>query len=77
MTKLNLSNQRNVVQNALPTFQAFKTQMDKRREIWDRLTPEQRSRWIQSSNGTLVDAKDPVMWLAIQLRNYLDDWNIE
>jgi len=50
MTVLNLSDQRTAVQNALPTFQAFKTEMDKRKLVWDKLTPEQRLRWVQSSN---------------------------
>lgn len=77
MATLNLSGQRTAVNNALPTFQAFKTQMDKRKAVWQKLSPEQRRRWINSSNDTLAAAKDPVMWLAINLRKYLDEWEID
>lgn len=77
MTVLNLSDQRTAVQNALPAFQAFKTEMDKRKLVWDKLTPERRLRWVQSSNGTLADSKDPVMWLAINLKQYLDEWELD
>jgi hypothetical protein len=77
MTTLNLTGQLTHVQAALPTFQAFQTQMNLRREVWDKLTPEVRRRWVQSSNGTLGDAKDPVMWLAVQLRRYLNEWEIQ
>ena len=77
MTLLDLTGQRTVVQDALPTFQAFQTEMNKRRAIWDTLSPEQRKRWVATSNGTFAESKDPVMWLAIQLRQYLNEWNIE
>lgn len=77
MTTLNLSGQRTHVQAALPTFQAFQTQMNKRSEVWAKLSLEQRKRWVRSSNGTFAAAKDPVLWLAIQLKQYLDQWEIE
>lgn len=76
MTTINLSGQRTKVDAALPVFQDFEAAMDQRRVIWDKANSEQRKKWIQSSNGTLNDAKDPVMWLAIQLWQYLSDWHI-
>ena len=77
MTALNLSGQRTAAQQALPTFQAFQNQMNLRAEVWAKLSPEQRLRWVRSSNGTFADAKDPVLWLAIQLKQYLDQWEIQ
>jgi hypothetical protein len=76
MANLSLTGQRTQVQNALPTFQAFQQAMENRRAVWDRLTPEQRLRWVRSSNGTLADAADPVLWLAIELKQFLDTFEI-
>jgi len=76
MTVINLTDQRTLIQGALPTFQAFQAEMDKRKAVWDKLTPEQRKRWINSSSDTLANSKDPVMWLAVQLHQYLSDWKI-
>ena len=77
MTTLNLTNQRTQIQAKLPIMQAFKDQMDLRWTLWQKLSPEQRRRWVQSSNGTFAASKDPCMWLAINLKQYLDQWEIE
>ena len=83
MTVLNLTNQRTKVEAALPTFQAFQTEMDKRKEVWDKLDLEKRRKWLRAAAGTRVDpkslaeSKDPVMWLAVKLVRYFNDWSVE
>ena len=78
MARLNITGQRSHLQQVLPYFNGFRTQMDKRKTVWDKLSPEQRRKWVKTSNTKQwQDARDPVLWLAIQLKQYLDQWEIE
>ena len=78
MARLNITGQRSTLQQALPYFNGFRTQMDKRKDVWDKLSPQQRRRWVRTSNtSNWQDAKDPVLWLAITMKKYLDQWEID
>lgn len=78
MARLNITGQRSTLQQVLPYFNGFRTQMDKRKDVWDKLSPQQRRRWVRTSNtSNWQDAKDPILWLAINLKQYLDQWEIE
>ena len=43
----------------------FRSALDERRELWDRLTPEQRERLLKA---------DPVVTLARQMHDELKGW---
>ena len=78
MARLNITGQRSTLQQVLPYFNGFRTQMDKRKDVWDKLSPQQRRRWVRTSNtSNWQDAKDPILWLAINLKQYLDQWEID
>jgi hypothetical protein len=81
--QLNLSNQRTLAQGWLDEFQAFQTAMEARREVWNKLSPEQRKRWVKAAYGTpgnrktFAQSKDPVMWLAIKIKLFFDTFELE
>ena len=81
--ELNLTNQRTLAQSWLDEFQAFQTAMEARRTLWDKLSPEQRKRWVKAAHGTVAvpktfaTSKDPVVWLAVELKQFLDTFTIE
>ena len=83
MTILNLTNQKNAIQQSLPIFQAFEQQLNKRLEVWNKLDRSKQLKWIRLAVGTkqnpktLQDSKDPVMWLAIRLSRVFQQYNIK
>jgi len=83
MSVLNLENQRTQAQSWLDEFQAFETAMENRKAVWDKLDTEQKLRWVRAAAGTVsnpktfAESKDPVVWLAIRLKRFLDGFEIE
>ncbi|MCG8638487.1 MAG: hypothetical protein MI862_02065 [Desulfobacterales bacterium] len=45
----------------------FRSILDERKTVWDRLSKKQKQTWIK-------DQKDPVMVLAHRIRLYLDNY---
>jgi len=80
---LNLSNQRTMAQGWLDEFSAFEDAMENRRTLWDKLNHDMRRKWIRAAAGTQAnpksfqDSKDPVVWLAIRVKRFLDGFDIE
>lgn len=66
MRVLNLSNQATVAGQVQTRVNQLKTEMDKRKEIWSRLSNDKKRQWIKSG-------KDPIMTLAWQIYRYLRD----
>ena len=69
---LEITGQTDVRNQVAPTLVQLKAEMDKHRAVWDRLTPQQRRRWVQ-----LSEAKDPLLQLAYQTWRYLNGWFAE
>jgi len=65
MAILNITDQKAGRDNMLPYFNNFKIQLDKRLDIWQRISDEKKKKWITSD-------KDPVMSLAWAIYKYLD-----
>ena len=82
MADLNLSGQRTKVAAILPEIQQFQDEMDLRRVVWNKISPEKRRQWIIAAAGTkaspktFANSKDPVMWLAMRLNRYFADWSV-
>lgn len=66
MTTLNLSNQTTIKNLIAPKVQDLKTEMEKRKAIWNKLPVEKKKKWITSD-------KDPIMTLAWNAYVYLRD----
>lgn len=64
MAILNLIDQNKKATTINTHIQQLKTQMDARKEVWDKLSPERKKKWILSN-------KDPIMTLAWQIFKYL------
>ena len=69
MNTLDITGQEVVRNQVAPKFVQLKAEMDKRRPFWDRMSFEQKKRWVQNAQQY-----DPLMWLAYQTWQYLDDW---
>jgi len=70
-------NQKLVSQKFLPELEKFKNQLDRRRDVWNRMSPEARQKWIEMSKGRWQDAKDPVINVAMKLYKYLKEWGFD
>jgi len=83
MANLDLSGQRADVETWLPAFTAFRSAMDQRLTIWNKLDHSQRRRWLRAAAGTpanpktLAESKDPVMWLAVYVFRYFRQIEIQ
>ena len=64
MTQYNFTNQDTEHSEVAPKIPQLKNRMNDRKEIWDKLSHEQKKQWIQSE-------KDPVMDLAWTMFKYL------
>ena len=62
---LNLTNQQNKVDVFLPYLQQFKDELEKRKVLLNKLSPEQAKQLYQI---------DPVLQLAKSIKDYLDDY---
>lgn len=67
MARINITGQSTAANQFKTALTKFITQLDKRREVWDRLTPEQRKRWMDSG-------KDQVLAKAKELYDELRGW---
>lgn len=61
---LTLNNQDNAKQQIAPRLLQMKAELDKRKEIWDRLSIKSKKRWVASG-------KDPIMNIAWDVFKYL------
>jgi hypothetical protein len=66
MSELNLTGQSTIAGQVQTRINQLKTEMDKRKEIWNRLPVEKKKAWISSG-------KDPIMTLSWQVYRYLRD----
>lgn len=66
MAELNLTGQKTIAGQVQTRINQLKTEMDKRKGVWNRLTVEKKKIWIASG-------KDPAMSLAWQIYRYLRD----
>ena len=64
MTAINLTGQDEAKTQIAPKLLQLKTQMDKRKDIWDKLPVAKKKAWIQSD-------KDPIMGIAWSIYKYL------
>lgn len=64
MAVLDLTGQTTAKNTIAPKFLALKTELDKRAEVWARISPEKKRQWIKSE-------KDPIMNLAWDITKYL------
>jgi len=69
--------QKLAAQNFLSDLQKFKNQLDRRRDVWNRMSPEGRKKWMEISDGDWRDAKDPVINVAMKLYKYLKEWGFD
>jgi len=69
MNRLDIGDQATAKNQVAPKIAQLSEELGKRREVWDRLTPLQRLKWL-----TLAEKKDPVLWLAYQTWRDLDEW---
>ena len=67
--RLTVDNQKTASNQISPKIAQLTDVLDKRRAMWDRLTPLQRKKWV-----TLAEKKDPVLWLAYQTWRSLNGW---
>lgn len=61
---LNLTGQNQKANAIRPYLVELKTQMDKRKLLWDKISDDKKKRWVKSE-------KDPIMNLAWQTFTYL------
>lgn len=66
MADLVLLNQQQYADNVAPKMQILKTQLDLRKDIWDKISIEKKKKWITSG-------KDPIMTLAWNIHKYLSE----
>jgi len=80
---LNLTNQKTQIVAALPYFQGFENAMEQRRTIWNKLSIEQKKKWLKAAAGTkanpktLQESKDPVLWIAIRMKRLFDTFELQ
>ena len=68
---MNLTGQRAKADALRPQFAAFRVEMEKRFEVWQRMTPARRRKWIQAAAE-----KDPLFDLFIGIVQYSRKWEI-
>jgi hypothetical protein len=66
MAELNLTGQATISSAVQTRVNQLKTEMDKRKSVWNRLPVEKKRAWITSG-------RDPIMTLAWQIYRYLRD----
>jgi hypothetical protein len=66
MADLRLISQQTHRDQIAPKINQLKTQLDLRKDIWVKVSPEKKRQWVQSG-------KDPIMTLAYQMYEYLHD----
>jgi len=66
MADLTLTGQSTIAGQVQTRINTLKTEMDKRKEIWNRLPEAKKKLWITSG-------KDPIMTLSWQTYRYLRD----
>ena len=64
MAVLDLTGQTTAKNTIAPKLLALKTELDKRSEVWARISQEKKRQWIKSE-------KDPIMNLAWDITKYL------
>lgn len=69
---LNLTGQNAKAAQLTPYLQAWKVELDKRRALWNRLSPAQRKRWVQAP-----DPKDLLFDLFIKFYRYSKTWEVD
>lgn len=67
MAKLNLTDQDKAKQQIYPKLLQMKTELDKRKEMWDKLPMDRRIDWI-------VSGQDPILVIAVDVYKYLDEF---
>lgn len=83
MAELNLTGQRNIAKSLVPSFQSFKDEMEKRKIIWLKMDRDRRLKWFRAACGTkdnpksFTDSKDPIFWLAYNLKLFLSEFELE
>ena len=63
---LKMTNQKIYRDQIAPKMQQLKDQLNDRKEIWNKISPEKKRQWVKSG-------KDPIMTLAWQMYEYLHD----
>ena len=71
MANLNLTGQTAKADQLRPYLVAWKVELDKRRDVWNRLSPEKRRAWVQAA-----ETKDPLFDLFVQLYKYTQTWDV-
>jgi hypothetical protein len=66
MAELKLTSQSTIAGQVQTRVNQLKTEMDKRKAVWNRISVEKKKAWITSG-------KDPIMTLAWQIYRYLRD----
>lgn len=61
---LSLTNQTNIKKQISPKLLQMKTELDKRKIVWNKLSVQQKIKWIQSE-------KDPIVDIAWDIYKYL------
>lgn len=64
--ELNLTGQSTISEKVQTRIVQLRTEMDKRRDVWIRMSDEKRRAWVTSG-------KDPLMTLSWQIYRYLRD----
>ena len=65
-TSLKLVSQQTYRDQIAPKINQLKTQLDLRKPIWAKCSIEKKKQWVKSD-------KDPIMTLAYQMYEYLND----
>jgi hypothetical protein len=76
-TKHEFLHQRLVANKFINELEKFQNQLNRRKDLWDKLSPEGRQKYISISEGKLNDSKDPVLNVAINLYKYLKEWGFD
>ena len=66
MAELNLTGQSTIAGQVQTRINQLRTEMDKRKVVWDRLPVTKKRAWITSG-------RDPIMTIAWQVYRYLRD----
>ncbi len=69
---LNLTGQSAKAAALAPYLVLWKAELDKRRALWNRLSPAQRKRWVNAA-----EAKDPLFDLFVQFVRYSRTWEVD
>ena len=69
---MNLTGQTAKADAIRPHLASFRAEMEKRYEVWEKMTPAKRKKWIE-----VASEKDPLFDLFIGIVRYAGKWEVE